>query len=137
MIGVLALSAGLAVLAVPGSAAASPACGSSVPSLTPTTADERTLAGYFEALGAGDYATAWSFFGDEVQSMYGSRQRYADLMAEHVGCVRLLGVTPFGAHTYRVDLAAEYPTPFPAGSGELPGFWTVEDGTITEFGTGP
>lgn len=139
--GALALSAGIAALPCARSDATPSApgsgCGSSALSLSPATPDEQTLVSYFEALNAKDYPTAWDFFSDDVQSIYGSQQRYADLMSEHVDCVRLLGVTPFGAHTYLVKLAAQYVTLFPAGSGELPGFWTVEDGKIVEFGTGP
>ena len=135
------MSAGVAALLAPGSDAAPPApgsgCGSSAQSLSPATPDEQTLVSYFEALNAKDYPTAWDFFGDEVQSIYGSEQRYAELMNEHVSCVRLLGVKPFSTHTFLVDLAAEYVSPFPAGSGALPGFWTIDDGTIVEVGTGP
>lgn len=139
--GALVLLAGLFVLPLSTSQAApsSPdsGCGSSAPSLTPKTPDEQTLAGYFEALNAKNYGTAWGFFGDDVRSMYGSEQNYVAAMNEHVGCVRLLGVTPFGGHTYLVTLAAQYVTPFPAGSGALPGFWTVDNGTIVGAGTGP
>lgn len=141
LVGVIALSAGMAALPGAQSDAAPPApgsdCGSSAPSLRPATPDEQTLVGYFEALNAEDYPTAWDFFADDVKSIYGSQQRYAEVMSTHVDCVRLLGVRPFGGHTYLVNLAAQYVTLFPAGSGELPGFWTVDDGTIVEFGTGP
>ena len=139
--GVLALLTGM--VAPPSARSDSPApapasgCGSSAESLSPATPDERILVSYFEALNAKDYPTAWDFLGGDVQSVYGSEQRFADLMADHVSCVRLLGVDPFGAHTYLVSLAAEYVTPFPAGSGALPGFWTVDDGAIVEVGTGP
>ena len=141
LMGVLALWTGLAAPpasrsdVLPSTPASS--CGSSAQSLSPATSDEQTLASYFEALNAKDYPTAWDFFGGDVQAKYGSAQRFAGLMNDHVSCVRLLGVQPFGAHTYLVHLAAEYVTPFPAGSGALPGFWTVDDGTIVEFGTGP
>lgn len=114
-----------------------PGCGSSAPSLSPGTPDEQTLVGYFEALNARNYGAAWEFFGDDIRSMYGSQQNYVALMNKHVGCVRLLGVTPYGPHTYLVNLAAQYVTPFPAGSGALPAFWTVDDGIIVEVGTGP
>lgn len=137
----LAVTVAIALGPVALSAAAPPPpgadCGSATPSLVPTTADEQTLVGYFEALNARDYPTAWNFLRDAAKSVYGSQQRYAELMAAHVGCVRLLGVKPHGAHAYLVDLAAQYVTPFPAGSGALPAFWTVEDGAIVEFGTGP
>lgn len=139
--GVFALSAVVAALPISPSDAAPLApgsgCGTSAQSLNPATPNEQTLVSYFEALNAKDYPTAWNFLGDEVQSTYGSEQRYAEVMDDHVSCVRLLGVRPFGAHAYLVDLAAEYVTPFPAGSGTLPGFWTIDDGTIVEVGTGP
>ena len=131
--------AGMVVFPAAGAQAAPPppGCGSSAPSLSPGTSDEQTLAGYFEALNAKNYGAAWEFFGDGIRAMYGSQQNYTTLMNKHVDCVRLLGVTPYGPHTYLVDLAAQYLTPFPAGSGALPSFWTVEDGTIVEVGTGP
>ena len=136
-----ALVAGMVALPLPSAQAAPPppgsGCGSSTPSLSPETPDEQTLVGYFEALNSRNYGAAWEFFGDDVRSMYGSEQNYVALMNEHVGCVRLLGVKPYGAHTYLVSLAAEYVTPFPAGSGTLPSFWTVDDGAIVEVGTGP
>lgn len=135
---VLALSAGIATLPVAASGATpGTGCGSSAPSLIPGTPDEQTLVGYFEALNARNYGTAWEFFGDPIRSMYGSEQNYVAVMNQHVDCVRLLGVTPYGPHTYLVDLAAQYVTPFPAGSGALPAFWTVDDGVIVEVGTGP
>jgi hypothetical protein len=141
IVGLLTLSTGLAApcAAQLDAAPAAPAssCGSSAQSLSPATPDEQTLVNYFEALNAKDYPRAWDFLGGDVQAIYGSEQRFADLMNDHIGCVRLLGVKPFGAHTYLVHLAAEYVTPFPAGSGALPEFWTVGDGTIVEFGTGP
>ena len=62
---------------------------------------------------------------------------FNSVMNEYVSCVRLLGVTPFGPNTYLVNLAAQYVKPFPAGSGALPAFWTVDDGVIIEAGTGP
>lgn len=135
-----ALLAGMVVSNLPGAVAApSPGsgCGSSAPSLTPGTPDEQTLVGYFEALNSRNYGTAWGYFGDDVRSMYGSQQSYAQSMSEHLSCVRLLGVKPFGANTYLVNLADQYVTPFPAGSGALPDFWTVEDGAIVGIGTGP
>jgi hypothetical protein len=139
--GVLGLSAGIAALPGPYSEATPPTsdsgCGSSAPSLSPGTPDEQTLVGYFEALTARNYGAAWQFFGGGVRSMYGSERNYVALMNEHVDCVRLLGVKPFGAHTYLVNLAAEYVKPFPAGSGALPAFWTVDDSAIVEVGTGP
>lgn len=138
---VSAFVVGLLALPVASSQAAPPpadtGCGSSAPSLSPRTPDEQTLVGYFEALNARNYGAAWDFFGDDVRSMYGSQQNYVQLMIDHVGCVRLLGVKPYGPHTYLVNLAAQYVTPFPAGSGALPAFWTVEDGAIVEVGTGP
>jgi hypothetical protein len=141
LLGAVALAVGLCALPVARSDAAPPApetgCGSSAPSLNPETPDEQTLVGYFEALNARNYGAAWDFFGDEVQAMYGSEQNYIALMNEHVSCVRLLGVKPFGAHTYLVTLAAQYVTPFPAGNGALPEFWTVDDDVIIEVGTGP
>ncbi len=137
----LACVAGLAVLPVADSQAAPPppdsGCGSSAPSLSPDTADEQTLVGYFESLNAKNYGSAWSFFGEDVRAMYGSERNYAAVMNDYVDCVRLLGVTPYGANTYLVNLAAEYIKPFPAGSGALPAFWTVDDGTIVQAGTGP
>jgi hypothetical protein len=137
----VALFAGIVAGPVPRADAAPPApgsgCGSSAPSLSPDTADEQTLAGHFEALNAKDYGAAWGFFGDEVRSIYGSQQNYVESMDDHVSCVRLLGVKPFGAHTYLVNLAAQYITPFPAGSGALPAFWTITDGVIVGVGTGP
>lgn len=140
-LGIAALAAALYALPVARSDAAPPApetgCGSSAPSLSPESPDEQTLVGYFEALDAKNYGTAWDFFGDDVHAMYGSEQNYVALMNEHIRCVRLLGVRPFGAHTYLVNLAAQYVTPFPAGSGALPAFWTVADGVIAEVGTGP
>lgn len=140
-IGVLAVFAGIAALPAAPSDAAPPTpasgCGSSAPSLTPDTPDEQTLVGYFEALDARNYGAAWEFFGPGIRSLYGSQRNYVAAMNEHVGCVRLLGVTPYGPHTYLVNLAAQYVTPFPAGSGALPDFWTVEDGVIVEVGTGP
>lgn len=135
---VLALSAGIATLPVAASGATpGTGCGSSAPSLIPGTPDEQTLVGYFEALDAKNYGAAWNFFGDDVQSMYGSQQRYVELMNTHVSCVRLLGLRPYGDHVYLAILADQYVVPFPAGSGALPAFWTVEDGKIVEVGTGP
>lgn len=137
----MALAAGLCALPVGRSDAAPPApetgCGSSEPSLSPETADERTLVTYFEALNARNYGAAWDLFGGDVQAMYGSERDYVAVMNEYVSCVRLLGVTPFGPNTYLVNLAAQYVKPFPAGSGALPAFWTVDDGVIIEAGTGP
>ncbi|MBU3707196.1 MAG: hypothetical protein FGM50_11040 [Mycobacterium sp.] len=139
--GVSALVAGMVALPTSGAQAAPPPpgseCGSPAPSLSPSTPDEQTLVSYFEALNARNYGTAWTFFGEDVQSMYGSPRRFAEVMNAHVDCVRLLGVTPYGAHTYLVNLAAQYVTPFPAGSGALQSFWTVEDGAIVEIATGP
>ena len=142
VIGMLAVLAGIAILPIPRSEAAPPPppppdCGVPAPSLNPTTPDEQTLVSYFEALNAQDYATAWSFFSERLQYMYGSQQQYAKLMAAHVSCVRLLGVQPFGPHTYLVFLAEQYITPFPAGSGALPTFWTLDNGTIVGIGTSP
>lgn len=141
LIGALTVAAGVAALPVAPSGALPPApssgCGSSAPSLSPATPDEQTLVGYFEALDARNYGAAWGFFGDGIRSMYGSQRNYVAVMNEHVDCVRLLGVTPYGPHTYLVNLAAQYVTPFPAGSGALPDFWTVDDGVIVEVGTGP
>ena len=135
---VSAILAGMVVVPLPCSQAAPDVgCGSSAPSLTADTPDEQTLVGYFQALNAKNYGTAWKFFGEQVQTMYGSLQNYASLMNEYVDCVRLLDVTPYGPHTYLVNLAAQYVKPFPAGSGALPAFWTIDGGAIVEVGTGP
>lgn len=142
LIGLVAVLAGMAVLPVPRSEAEPPPppppdCGTPAPSLNPTTPDEQTLVSFFEALNAQDYATAWSFFSERLQYMYGSQQQYAKLMAAHVSCVRLLGVQPVGPHTYLVFLAEQYSKPFPAGSGALPTFWTLDNGLIAGIGTSP
>lgn len=143
VIGVLAVLAGMAVLPAPRSDATPPPpppppdCGTPAPSLNPTTPDEQTLVSYFEALNAQDYLTAWSYFSEQLQYMYGSQQQYAKLMAAHVSCVRLLGVQPHGPHTYLVFLAEQYIKPFPAGSGTLPTFWTLDNGLIAGVGTSP
>lgn len=142
MVGVLSVVVGMAISAIPRSEAAPPPppppdCGVPAPSLNPTTPDEQTLVTYFDALNAQDYATAWALFSERLQYMYGSQQQYAKLMAAHVSCVRLLGVQPFGPHTYLVFLAEQYITPFPAGSGALPTFWTLDNGTIVGIGTSP
>lgn len=142
MVGVLSVVVGMAVSAIPRSEAAPPPppppdCGVPAPSLNPTTPDEQTLVTYFDALNAQDYATAWALFSERLQYMYGSQQQYAKLMAAHVSCVRLLGVQPFGPHTYLVFLAEQYITPFPAGSGALPTFWTLDNGTIVGIRTSP
>ncbi len=139
-VGTSALVAGMLALPVASAQAAPPPgseCGSPAPSLSPDTPDEQILVGYFEALNARNYGAAWEFFGADVRSMYGSQRTYVAVMNDHVGCVRLLGVKPYGAHTYLVTLAAQYVTPFPAGSGALPDFWTVDGGVIVEVGTGP
>lgn len=141
-IGVLAVLAGMAVLPAPRSQAEPPPppppdCGVPAPSLNPSTPDEQTLVSYFDALNAQDYVTAWSLFSPQLQYMYGSQQQYAKLMAAHVSCVRLLGVQPFGPNTYQVFLAEQYLKPFPAGTGVLPVFWTLENGTIAGMGTTP
>lgn len=112
-------------------------CGSSTASFNPETSEEKTLVSYFKALNAGDYATAWNLLGEKVQVEYGSQQAFADIMAQHVSCVRVLDINPIGAQEYRLQFAAQYPTPFPAGSGQLPDFWTVSGGEIVSFGTGP
>ncbi|TXI43081.1 MAG: hypothetical protein E6Q56_00320 [Mycobacterium sp.] len=144
-VGALALLAGIAVLPVPRAEAAPPTppppvdpdCGTPAPSLNPMTPDEQTLSTYFGALNAQDYATAWSLFNEQLQYMFGSQQQYAKLMAAHVSCVRLLGVQPHGPHTYLVFLAEQYIKPFPAGSGTLPTFWTLDNGLIAGIGTSP
>lgn len=112
-------------------------CGSSRESFSPKTSDERTLVSYFTAINDKDYATAWNLLGDRLRSEYGSQQAFADMMSQHVSCVRALDIDPVGGQEYRVQFAAQYTTPFPAGSGQLPTFWTVSGGKIVSSGTGP
>lgn len=117
--------------------AAESGCGSSGESFSPQTSDDRTLVNYFTAINAKDYGPAWNLLGDRLQSEYGSQQAFADQMAQHVSCVRVLDITPIGNQEYRLQFAAQYTTPFPAGSGQLPTFWTVSGGKIVSSGTGP
>ena len=112
-------------------------CGSSGESFNPQTSDERLLVSYFRAINGGDYATAWNLLGTELQSAYGYQQLFADQMAMHMSCVRVLDVKPRGDQTYELQFAAQYKTPFPAGSGELQTFWTVSGGKIVAAGIGP
>jgi hypothetical protein len=112
-------------------------CGSSGESFSPKTSDERLLVSYFRAINDEDYATAWNLLGDELQSGYGSQQVFADQMAKHVSCVRVLDIKPRSDQTYQLQFAAQYKTPFPAGSGQLQTFWTVSGGKIVGSGTGP
>jgi hypothetical protein len=112
-------------------------CGSSNVSFSPETSDERTIVSYFKAINDKDYASAWNLLGGKVQAEYGSQQAFADTMGQHVSCVRVLDINPIGAQEYRLQFAAQYATPFPAGSGQLPDFWTVSGGKIVSFGTGP
>lgn len=130
-------AAALTIFLGSGVSGASPSCGSSEESLVPTTADEQTLVSYFEAVNDGDYPTAWGLLGDYPQSVYGSERSFADVMSTHVACVRVLDVVPLGEGQYRLVFADQYAVPFPAGSGSLPLFWTVAEGQIIEFGTGP
>ena len=127
----------LTILLGSGVSGASPLCGSTEESLVPTTADEETLVSYFQAVSDGDYPTAWGLLGDYPQSVYGSQRNFADVMFTHVACVRVLDAVPLGGGEYRLVFADQYTVPFPAGSGSLPLFWTVADGQIAEFGTGP
>jgi hypothetical protein len=117
--------------------AAESGCGSSTESFNPETSDEKTLVSYFNAINDKDYASAWNLLGSKVQSEYGSQQAFADIMAQHVSCVRVLDINPIGAQEYRLQFAAQYTTPFPAGSGQLPAFWTTSGGKIVSSGTGP
>lgn len=114
-----------------------PECGSSAESFTPTTADERLLVSYFQALNDRGYATAWNLMSDRLQSRYGSQQAFADLMSEHVSCVRVLDIRPRGSGVYALEFAQQYRTPFPAGGGQLQPFWTVTGGQIVDAATGP
>lgn len=113
------------------------ACGSSGESFSPSTPDEKLLVSYFRAINSRDYATAWNLLGDELQSGFGSEQAFTDLMAQHVSCVRVLDIESRGGQTYQLQFAAQYETPFPAGSGALQDFWTVSGGKIVGSGTGP
>lgn len=117
--------------------ATEPECGSSGESFSPTTPEERLLVDYFRALNDGYYATAWGLMGEGLRSRYGSEQAFADLMSRHVSCVRVLDIGSRGDGVYAVRLAAQYRTPFPAGSGELQPFWTVVGGRIVDAATGP
>lgn len=112
-------------------------CGSPGESFSPETSDERTLVSNFKAINDKDYTTAWNLLGDRLQSEYGSPQAFADTMATHISCVRVLDINPIDAQEYRLQFAAQYTTPFPAGSGHLPDFWTASGGRIVSFGTGP
>ena len=112
-------------------------CGSSAESFSPTTSDERLLMSYFTAINDRDYAMAWNLLGDELKAGYGSQQAFADLMAQHVSCVRVLDIKGRGSQVYQLQFAAQYKTPFPAGSGALPAFWTVSGGKIVGAATGP
>lgn len=112
-------------------------CGSPGESFSPKTSDERTLVSYFKAINGKDYATAWNLLGDQIQSEWGSQQAFADQMAKHIGCVRVLDIKPIGDQEYQLRFAAQYITPFPAGSGQLQTFWTVSGGRIVSSGTGP
>ena len=112
-------------------------CGSSAESLSPTTSDERLLVSYFTAINDQDYATAWNLLGDELRSGYGSQQEFADLMAQHLSCVRVLDIKARGGQVYQLQFAAQYIIPFPAGSGVLQEFWTVSGGKIVGAATGP
>ena len=58
-------------------------------------------------------------------------------MAKHIGCVRVLDIKPIGDQEYQLRFAAQYITPFPAGSGQLQTFWHVFGGRIVSSGTGP
>lgn len=137
----VAAAIGAAMSLSPAQAEASPGtepvCGSSVASFSPTTADEKVLVAYFAAINDNDYAAAWNLLGGAMRSEYGSRPHFADSMASHVNCVRVLTVTSYAEHSYRLEFAAQYSAPFPAGSGELPTFWDVTGGVITAAGTGP
>lgn len=112
-------------------------CGSPDESFNPKTSDERTLVSYFKAINEKDYATAWNLLGGSLQSEWGSRQAFADQMAKHISCVRVLDITPIGGQEYQLRFAAQYKTPFPAGSGQLQTFWTLSGGRIVSSGTGP
>lgn len=112
-------------------------CGSSAESFSPGSPAESTLVSYFKALNSSDYESAWNLLGGELQSEYGSQHAFAKLMAQHVSCVRVLDIKSVGDQEYRLQFAAQYPTPFPAGSGQLPEFWTVSGGRIVSSGTGP
>ena len=112
-------------------------CGSPGESFSPKTSDERTLVSYFKAINDKDYATAWNLLGSKLQSEWGSQQALADMMAEHISCVRVLDIKPIGDHEYQLQFAAQYNTPFPAGSGQLQTFWTMSGGRIVSSGTGP
>lgn len=112
-------------------------CGSSAESFDPTTPDEKLLVQYFAAINVGDYAAAWSLLGERLRSGYGSQQRFADIMATHVGCVRVTDIKSLGNQEYQLSFAAQYRKPFPAGSGALQGFWTIYGGKIVDAGTGP
>lgn len=112
-------------------------CGSTGESFDATTSDERLLVSYFRAINDGDYATAWNLLGDELKSGFGSEQVFADQMAQHVSCVRVLDIKPRGDQVYQLQFAAQYRTPFPAGSGELQTFWTVSGDKIVASSTGP
>ncbi len=125
-----------------GTPPAESSCGSPGESFVPKTSDERTLVSYFKAINDKDYATAWNLLGDRLQSEYGSQQAFADTMAQHVSCVRVLDINPIGDNPigdqeYRLQFAARYTAPFPAGSGQLQTFWTVSGGRIISSGTGP
>ncbi len=112
-------------------------CGSPGESFSPKTSDERTLVSYFKAINDKDYATAWNLLGSKLQSEWGSQQAFADQMAAHISCVRVLDIKPIGDQEYQLRFAAQYKTPFPAGSGQLQTFWTVSGGRIVSSGTGP
>lgn len=112
-------------------------CDSSGPPFDPETSDERTLVKYFDAINDKDYATAWNLLGEQLQAEYGSQRAFADTMTQHISCVRVLDITPIGDREYRLQFAAQYATPFPAGSGQLQIFWTVSGGQIVTAGTGP
>ncbi len=113
------------------------ACGSAAESFNPTTSDEQLLVSYFRAINDGDYATAWNLLGEELRSGYGSQRAFADLMAQHVSCVRVLDIRPRGGNEYQLQFAAQYRTPFPAGGGGLQPFWTVSGGKLVGASTGP
>lgn len=132
------------------------ACGSTQPSVTPATPAQKVLVDFFTAVNNKDYATAFGYLDNGMQSSYGGLAGFSSLMSEHVSCVRVLGISTatfddpevsasLGIQWYGVQLAAQYLTPFPAGSGQFPPFWKVhadpKEGApparITGTATGP
>ena len=92
-------------------------------------ADQQVLYEYFEAIDQKRYRDAYNMWSESGQPT--SFEEFKASYADYVDSVRVVSVKKlpeFSApdrETFQVDLDSRYIKNYPAGSGEIPSFWTV------------